>query len=327
MQQWDKALEGFREALQLVVRLGDKRQLPIVQQNIANCLGHLGRTQEAEAMLDTLIDAAQKNHELPLLANAYRLMADAHERSGNYRQALEDHRQYKQYSDTLHSNQTEKTIHELEIRYETSSKEAHIAQLEAARKLDAAKKALYLALLLICLLSGAWLVLFLRRRERRNRAALQRVRQELDSNMQELLRFTDNIIHKNQQIAALEQQLQQQARDAARVQREEADREQLSGLYQLKILTEEDWRNFKILFDKVYPGFISQLRARFPDLAPAEERQSLLIRLNIDNKECADMLGISAESVKKNRYRLKKRFQLGDQESLDDFVRYFPAQA
>jgi DNA-binding CsgD family transcriptional regulator len=97
--------------------------------------------------------------------------------------------------------------------------------------------------------------------------------------------------------------------------------ETLSELYQFKILTEGDWQQFKMLFDKVHPGYINGLRKKFPDLSPAEERQFLLIKLDIDNKECANMLGISAPSVKKNRYRLKKKFNLAEQDSLDDFVR------
>ncbi len=65
------------------------------------------------------------------------------------------------------------------------------------------------------------------------------------------------------------------------------------------------------------------LREKYPDLSPAEERQFLLIKLNINNKESAVMLGISLPSVKKNRYRLKKQFDLSEQEDLDKFVRNF----
>ncbi len=128
---------------------------------------------------------------------------------------------------------------------------------------------------------------------------------------------------KNKQIEELEEELRSTLQQAEEASRTEQNNQQLSQLYQLKILTEDDWHNFKILFDKVHPGFINRLRAQIPDLAPAEERQFLLIKLNIDNKEAADMLGISAEGVKKNRYRLKKRFGLDDQANLDEFVRNF----
>jgi DNA-binding CsgD family transcriptional regulator len=130
--------------------------------------------------------------------------------------------------------------------------------------------------------------------------------------------FTEHVIAKNKFINELEARLEELKATQAAVGE---NSESLSQLYQFKILTEDDWRQFKIHFDKVHPGFITMLRDRYPDLAPAEERQFLLIKLNISNKECADMLGISLPGVKKNRYRLKKRFGLSEQDDLDEFVK------
>jgi hypothetical protein len=42
--------------------------------------------------------------------------------------------------------------------------------------------------------------------------------------------------------------------------------------------------------------------------------------MNLSLREAADMLGISTSSVKKSRYRLKKRLGLKDEESLEDFI-------
>ena len=95
----------------------------------------------------------------------------------------------------------------------------------------------------------------------------------------------------------------------------------LSELYRFKILTEEDWLQYKQLFDKVYPGFINQLRTMFPGLAAGEERQVMFTKLNMNSKECANMLGITVDSVKKNRYRLKKKFSLSKADDLNDYVR------
>jgi len=58
--------------------------------------------------------------------------------------------------------------------------------------------------------------------------------------------------------------------------------------------------------DKIYPGVISQLRQSYPDLLPLEERQLLLTNLKIDNKESADMLGKSAQRMKRTNTSWKK---------------------
>ena len=80
---------------------------------------------------------------------------------------------------------------------------------------------------------------------------------------------------------------------------------------------------FKAYFEKAYPGYMRRLRSAFPTLSDAEERLFLFIKLNLNRKEVAAMLGISADSVKKTRYRLRKRLLLTEEGDLDGYVRGF----
>jgi hypothetical protein len=92
---------------------------------------------------------------------------------------------------------------------------------------------------------------------------------------------------------------------------------------QLKILTDEDWTKFKLYFDKAFPGMIFRLRHEFPTLTGSEQRLFLLIKLKNDSREMSDMLGISMESVRKNKYRLKKKLQLEEDQSLEEFIQHY----
>ena len=80
---------------------------------------------------------------------------------------------------------------------------------------------------------------------------------------------------------------------------------------------------FKIYFEKVYPDYLLRLRNAYPSLTEAEERLFLFIKLKLTNKEASAILGISADSVKKTRTRLRKRLVLTDKADLDEFVRVF----
>jgi hypothetical protein len=88
----------------------------------------------------------------------------------------------------------------------------------------------------------------------------------------------------------------------------------------LQILTEDDWKSFKLAFESVHPGFFSKLQYHYPDITVSELRLAALIKLKLSLKESAAMLGISAESVKKSRYRLKKKLEVPDSENVDDFI-------
>ena len=87
------------------------------------------------------------------------------------------------------------------------------------------------------------------------------------------------------------------------------------------ILTDDDWEQFKKAFESVYPNFFATLRFRFVDITAAELRLAALIKMNLSLKEAANALGISADSVKKSRYRLKKKIVLSEEDSLEEFIR------
>ena len=94
-------------------------------------------------------------------------------------------------------------------------------------------------------------------------------------------------------------------------------------LYNQRILTNEDWTAFKMSFEKAYPGYLIRLRNKFAYLTEAEERLFIFIKLNLKSKEIAAILGISADSVKKTRSRLRKRLELPEETDLDEFVLAF----
>ena len=95
------------------------------------------------------------------------------------------------------------------------------------------------------------------------------------------------------------------------------------NLLNQRVLTNEDWESFKSYFEKAYPRYLHRLRMAFPSLSSAEERLFLFIKLNLTNREAAAILGISVQSVKKTRNRLRHRLELGQETELEVFIRAF----
>ena len=125
---------------------------------------------------------------------------------------------------------------------------------------------------------------------------------------EQLSQFTRFIVEKNELIEQLQQQLT--------VQQQEVN----EALLKQTILTDADWRRFKEMFEKVYPGFFSQLLAMAPDITAAEMRMASVIRLGLGNKYIASMLGVSGDTVRKARFRLRQRLQLNEDQPLEAFV-------
>jgi CHASE3 domain sensor protein len=139
----------------------------------------------------------------------------------------------------------------------------------------------------------------------------------IESKKQQLDLYTQNILEKSGIISKVTEELELLKSKS----KEKEQIEKFSRILDFTIITEEDWEKFKTIFQEVYPTFFGELRYTFPDITASELRLSALIKLNLSLKEAADTLGISAESVKKSRYRLKKKFGLQEEESLEDFIR------
>ncbi|MEJ7678709.1 MAG: helix-turn-helix transcriptional regulator [Segetibacter sp.] len=113
------------------------------------------------------------------------------------------------------------------------------------------------------------------------------------------------------------QRLKETASHAPDLQGIAANREKLVST---TILTENDWQHFRNLFEQVHPGFLYRLREKFTDLSPAEIRLLMLIKLALSSREMANMLGISIESVRKSRYRVRKKLKLEEESNLEVLI-------
>jgi len=63
-----------------------------------------------------------------------------------------------------------------------------------------------------------------------------------------------------------------------------------------------------------------KLKEMVPDITEAECRIAALIRLHLNTKQMAAMLGISTDSVYKIKQRLRKRLPLNDDVTIETYL-------
>ncbi|NAS12251.1 helix-turn-helix transcriptional regulator [Poritiphilus flavus] len=91
-------------------------------------------------------------------------------------------------------------------------------------------------------------------------------------------------------------------------------------LLSLKILTPQDWVTFRQKFNSIYPDFFPLMHSKGYGLTDSEERLLSLEKLNLTSSNIAHILGISLQSVYTARYRLRKRLNVPDKESIIGFL-------
>lgn len=330
--EWDIAKGYLHHSYILYQLLKNERQIPIILQNIATCYDKLNMLDSSLIKINESYLLAQQKGQLEEEKVALRMLTSFYKRKGDFEKSFEYYHLFNKLKDSLYSMQKQKTIEELSMKYETSKKEEHIKLLEKDRRIQLQKNWLLVSLLIASALLGGGIMLLLTFRNKKNRELFQsqeklretelmRMKNELDFNKKELESFMLNLIEKTKLIGDLENKLE--SFSAATETRNPYFEKNISELTQMKILTEENWSQFKNHFERAYPGMIQQVKESFDHLSPAELRMFLLMKLNIDSKEIASILGISIESVKKTRYRLKKKMELTEEEDLNDFVRNY----
>lgn len=142
--------------------------------------------------------------------------------------------------------------------------------------------------------------------------------QKIEHKNRELTAYTLNFVKKNELIDELKKRLKI-AKDSPKKEQQKI----INTLYhQLKQeqLFDKDWEDFKRLFESVYIGFDQKLTAKYPELTANDLKLCKLIRLNLNSKEISEILGISPDSVKTARYRLRKKLSLESDEDLFSFL-------
>lgn len=157
---------------------------------------------------------------------------------------------------------------------------------------------------------------------KRERLILRLKQNKLDEDLRhkekEMNMVLKNLMEKNQVIELLHAKLVDLMQE--KETNEKDKNEILQKLNSYTLLTEDDWINFKQIFESLNPGFFERLKKRFSGLTSAETRLVALIRLNLETAEIAKALAISPDSVRKTSLRLRKKINVEDKDELTQIV-------
>lgn len=319
--------------------IGDDVQIPVLYHNLGVCEDETGSDLAAIELFNAcLTENKKRGHAGDMNARCLKRLSKIYNEIGDYKKALQYQISYDALRDSLNTDNNLKAMEELNIQYQTAKKEAAIQQAQQENKNSQFWVWVLSSSILVLVIAIVASLSFLIYRNKRakeiasiedglRQSEISRIKQELDFNKQQLSDYIETLKEKSIQIISLEDQIKNTLGEEKGLkflsEGLQTTEELIDNIYGFKILTDEDWLRFKRYFDNVYPGMIQRLRELQPEITAAEQRLFMLIRLNSESKEIADMLGISPESVRKTKYRLKKKLSLSEDISLDDYIRKF----
>jgi DNA-binding CsgD family transcriptional regulator len=332
LQNWNQALRYLQEAVQMKALSSDLSQMTVILNNIGHCYKRLNNYSEAERYFSLALSKGWDNGQMGDVVNAYNNLIDLSVHLKDFEKAVEYQSRLITIKDSLALIERAKAIDQLEVKFETDKKEQEILMLQQQQTIIT-NRWLTLALGLFMTIIIGILIFDNQRRKHKQETELLTAEDELqkaelkimsdllEHNQQKLSLYTENLLRKNELVGQLESRLKSAVENSGEIEPEQS--ELLTNFTGVRILTDQDWEEFKDLFDGVHRGMLARLLKEYENLTLAEQRLFLLMKLEMSTKEIANILGVSPDSVKKGRYRLKRKINLSEDISLQDFVSQF----
>ena len=168
----------------------------------------------------------------------------------------------------------------------------------------------------VIVLIGVLIFLFLYLSHRRKKEKNKILEKENKAIKKDLKDYTHQLIKRNREKNLLSEEFNKLKSHYG----EQKDLKKLQELATSKILTQDDWGNFKSKFIAAYPQYLISLKNKGYKFTPAEERFITLEKLNLSTEEIANMLGVSVDSVRTSRYRLRKKLNAPNTISITEYL-------
>ncbi|MEM9833359.1 MAG: tetratricopeptide repeat protein [Bacteroidota bacterium] len=344
--QYNQALTYYQQSLELSREIEDLDGVAITLYQIGKMYRQQQKFTQAEEYLMQSVEVANQVNDQKQLQDIYLEMKELEDARGNYQQAISYFEQYVTLKDSLFNEEKARQIAELQTVYETQQKEQEIAlqneRIQTLRQKARTDSLLRYGLIFGLVVLGAIAYLIVSRQRLRikknkelyaTQQALvgaelenaklkeEELERELSFKSKELTSYTVNFIQKNELFEELKSGLKQLKK--SRPEEIGKRTNSLNRLIDQHTNIDRDWEDFRRYFEEVHQHFFDKLKRGYPDLTQGELKLCALLKLKMNLKEAASILGISPESVKTARYRLRRKLDLDRDENLIDFMQRF----
>ncbi|NCU32272.1 MAG: hypothetical protein EOM23_04925, partial [Candidatus Moranbacteria bacterium] len=346
-------LEYLNQALDIYQNYNLEYKIAGLKVQVGKLFQDMEQYSEAEKSFIEGYNLAVSLNLRPEQMEAARSLYQLHKTRDKFTDALHYLEIYKSLQDSLFSERSAEMIHDFEVKYETEKKEKENQLLLKENEIQRKAQRLYLLAIisLVFLSSSLFWAFSLKKKALLQSMTLHEKETELkqlkidaaekrSQHLQELL-FAEEEIRKLQ-TKTLEQKnhelttsamliankndtliklkkLAEKLNDNTVGKGKNELREMISEIDRQSDM-EDQWDQFKLHFESIHKSFFNKLKASCSGLTRNDMQLCAYIKLNMSTKEIARLMNISPESVNTHRYRMRKKFNLTEKNTLDDYI-------
>ncbi len=312
-------------ALDISRSLGNDHLSVLAMTSVGMLRERQGRSGEAVEIFQSALPIAERLMDFPNLRDILAGLEEGYRCLGMTGIAESYHSRWREIADSLYNHERNDRIRRAEHlatinRYERRIvEENHVARWRLTLIISVS------ALLLVTLGLSLWLMWMWRRRaeterrlkeEENNRLMLlnRHYSLEIEAKEKELASTTLLMAQKNAQLKDLSRQIECMGKERGMTSLHAGP---LKQTIMEQLTADDDWRYFKLRFEKVHPGFFERMKDCYPALSRTELRLCAYIRVGMTAKEIAQVLSVKPDTVNTSRYRIRKKMQLASDASLE----------
>jgi len=150
----------------------------------------------------------------------------------------------------------------------------------------------------------------------------EKYKAEIETKNKELVTHTMQIYSKSKTISDLKNGIENLKNEHIKNSNPKfiKDIQQLNFMLDSNIRLDDEWEKLKIRFQEVHQGFYDKLKKQYPDLTQYDLKICTFIYLGFDTKQIAQILNIDFQSLRTQRYRMRKKMQLATQDDLSEYI-------
>ncbi|MCF0074621.1 tetratricopeptide repeat protein [Dyadobacter sp. CY261] len=343
LEKYDSAFFYFNKAHALNAQTHNARAQVEVVNNLGDVLRKTGQFREGLKYSMQSLQLAQSNGERYQISSAYNDMAKAYNLLSRNDSAFHYLTLSRSLLNDIYSEESNKQLALLQTLYEIEKKDNEIAQLTQARRIDTLISIATVVVIILVIVVAALIISQQRlkiRNEQKLRAQHKQVyeaqnqlmevelknkkleeenlKQQLETKTQELSSYTLHIIRKNQLLEDLRTKLDEMIKDDKRDQRKQI--KSLSEQISEGLQDNQHWEEFRGIFEQVHQSFFDRLQLQTGPLTANDLRLIALIKMNLTSTDIATLLGISQDSLRVIRHRLRKKLNIAAGDNLSAYI-------
>ena len=350
LEKYDSAFHYFQMSRKLNQTVGDSLLEAIILNNQSDYYRKTNRYDSALFFSKMALELAERRNYSYQESSALRDLGKIYVLLGEFELAYNYNEKARKSYERIFAEESRQQVTLLQNLFELESKTLRIKNLEQGKKINR-WITLSLGLCILFLLILAW-VFFSKQKQRlkskelliqKNKAIHQK---ELENSKLESERLKIELKHKKleEEYLSLELNAQHKALSSRMLQiieknklledlrtqlndtrkeipeKHQAKLKRLSNLIGLNFSVDEDWEKFQQSFEQIHSEFYEKLREINPELTSNDLRICSLIRINLNLEQIASVLGITIDSLRVSRYRLRKKLTLEKKQKLREFI-------